>query len=71
MELLALWLVGSLGFAFGWVVRSALVRRRAAQPTGEVHEVDLRAMPSHERPAPGDSGWPSTRTKTRTSINLN
>lgn len=75
MELLAFWLVGSLGFAFGWIVRSALVRRRTEHPTAELHEVDLRTMPPRERSAARHTGGRSTRTKTRTSyrgtINLN
>jgi hypothetical protein len=45
MLFLQLWLIGSIGFVLGWVVRSALAKRRAPNPTSEVHTIDLRTLP--------------------------
>jgi len=41
MLLLQLWLAGSIGFVLGWVLQSALAKRRAELQTSEVHTIDL------------------------------
>lgn len=71
MLFLQLWLTGSIGFVLGWVVRFALAKRMAENPTSEVHTIDLRAVPGHgtlrRRMAPrAKSG-----TDTSFQINLN
>jgi hypothetical protein len=45
MLFLQLWLIGSIGFVLGWVVRSALAKVRAQNPTDEVRTIDLRTLP--------------------------
>jgi hypothetical protein len=52
MLFLQLWLAGSIGFVLGWVVHSALAKRRADY-SGGVQTIDLRGRPQGSKPSHG------------------
>jgi len=71
VDFLQLWLVVSLGFAAGWMVWSALVKRRAEEPSIPLHRIDLRSTSERSsRPRSSVSARP-TQTALRRTINLN
>jgi hypothetical protein len=61
MLFLQLWLAGTIGFVLGWVVRSALAKRRADYSSG-VQTIDLRGRP----PASMQSRSRRVATRTKT-----
>jgi len=46
MLFLQLWLAGSIGFVLGWIVHSALAKRRAEDLTSHVRTIDLEERPT-------------------------
>ena len=73
VDFLQLWLVVSISFSAGWVVRSALVNRRAEEPSIPLQRVDLRVTSKSERSSRARSSVSArpTQTALRRTINLN
>ena len=73
VDFLQLWLVVSISFSAGWVVRSALVNRRAEEPSIPLQRVDVRVTSKSERSSRARSSVSArpTQTALRRTINLN